>query len=105
METCLPCGKPRDPVWYEPVHAAALIAPTALDSCFMLMDKLATATGSSRTPQYGKGRSTISSPVLVRPLLSVPQSQSQSQSQSSHSPALARPLLSVPLQSQSQSQS
>jgi hypothetical protein len=65
----VPAGGLGDPLWQQPVNAASLVAPSVLDSCFTLMDKLCTTgTGGSRAPQFGRGSATISRAFLVRPL-------------------------------------
>jgi hypothetical protein len=69
---CLPSGRPGDPLWQQPFNPAALVAPSVLDSCLTLLDKLATSTrhgaGSRSVAKFGKGTVTVRSDALVRPL-------------------------------------
>jgi hypothetical protein len=75
---CLPFGKAADPLWQRPFNAAALLVPSVLDSCLILMEKLSTSSGSSdagsssgsrrsTTAEFGKGSCTVSSQFLVCP--------------------------------------
>jgi hypothetical protein len=84
-ELCLPFGNAIDPLWQRPFNATSLLLPPVLDSCFTLLGKLATSTGSgagsssssnssrsSRAPQFGKERATVSSAELVSSLAAGP---------------------------------
>jgi hypothetical protein len=43
----IPFDQARDPVWQHPFNAAALFLPSALDSCFTLLGKLAKSRAGS----------------------------------------------------------
>jgi hypothetical protein len=50
----------QDRLWQKPLHPASLIAPSVMDSCFMLLAKLssppgATCSGSSSTRRSSSG--------------------------------------------------
>jgi hypothetical protein len=96
---CLPSADRADPLWQLPFNAAALVLAPLLDSCFLLLGKLAGSArrgrgGSGGESQFGKGGVTIGCNELVRPLppapvpvaVSVTPSQmlSQFQSQTQH---------------------
>jgi hypothetical protein len=90
---CLPMDDPSDPVWLQPFNAAALLVPSALDSCFALLGRLSEGAAkrnsagsrsadrssssstvgrgscSSRPLQCGGGSLTAAEQGLVRPSL------------------------------------
>jgi hypothetical protein len=60
MAFALPSRGTSNPQWQQPVNPASLIIPSALDSCFTLLDKLsgrpcATSAGSASSSSFGSG--------------------------------------------------
>jgi hypothetical protein len=77
----LPMRYERDPLWQEPFNAASLVLPPVLDSCFVLLGKLAEPAGAASSSRsggssFGSGATTRSRRELVsaRGRVAVPQS-------------------------------